>query len=807
MVAIPHEYFVPGSTIHCWLVWSGEDYTVTKQHIIIPIARRAEPTDEEPTPDEVSVVDQAISKLNEAVTQTGQNVEAAAVHAEQAEQSAQAAVAAQNAAEAAKDQAVQSAASVSGVMDTLESTIHADLQAAKESGMFDGKDGKDGYTPQKGVDYFDGIDGAPGQDGVSPSITVMDITGGHQVTITDTTGSHSFDVLDGDDADAPVRDVQVNGASVLNDGVANVDAVMVPGTGVGSAKTRDFEHNGTVYSNEASGRGSFAEGGLNIVSGNFAHVEGVQNTVTGGSAHAEGQQNSALGARSHSEGYSNIAKAIASHAEGVGTLAAENGSHAEGYRTSALGIYSHVEGDYTVAFNQLAHAEGGSTSAYGIGSHAEGIGYDYAITISGDANVKEYSYVEDVEILDNDRVVYKNDSVCISATITSVDIINKKITLSKSLVDQLDNKQIRVYRGGAIGQCSHIEGYHTTAFADNQHVQGKYNIVDNQKIYASIVGNGTADDARSNAFALTWEGDGHYAGDVYVHANADSAGGTKLATVEDIPEVPVQDVQVNGTSILENGVANVPVASENEYGVVKVNNAGGLSGIRLENGTLKTIPVTSAAVKAGNGNWVQIVPSHQHESTFYGLTKAAGVDMASSANPVGTYTDEAKIAIQKMLGIYEAPWELIADETLTEDATSFIINVDSNGLPFQLIDMFAWVEYGISTSGAVDYVTCKGNIKRKDEKNITITFPTGKNIGTSKYVNYFKLDKFGDTILTVGQPGRAAGGTFNSSDFRFAQVWEDFDYLYNFSLSQYNNTTSLIPSGTRIKLYGRRKWQ
>lgn len=33
---------------------------------------------------------------------------------------------------------------------------------------FDGKDGKDGYTPVKGVDYFDGKDGTNGKDGYTP---------------------------------------------------------------------------------------------------------------------------------------------------------------------------------------------------------------------------------------------------------------------------------------------------------------------------------------------------------------------------------------------------------------------------------------------------------------------------------------------------------------------------------------------------------------------------------------------------------------------------------------------------------------
>lgn len=64
-------------------------------------------------------------------------------------------------------------------------------------------DGKDGYTPVKGVDYFDGKDGEPGKDGnpgkdgVSPVVAVEDIDGGHRVTITDKDGAKTFDVMDG----------------------------------------------------------------------------------------------------------------------------------------------------------------------------------------------------------------------------------------------------------------------------------------------------------------------------------------------------------------------------------------------------------------------------------------------------------------------------------------------------------------------------------------------------------------------------------------------------------------------------------
>ena len=86
-----------------------------------------------------------------------------------------------------------------------------------------------------GQDGAPGAPGAPGSDGISPTVTVTDITGGHRITITDATGPHSFDVMDGDSADAPVQDVQVNGVSVLNDGVANVPVATNTNLGVSKA--------------------------------------------------------------------------------------------------------------------------------------------------------------------------------------------------------------------------------------------------------------------------------------------------------------------------------------------------------------------------------------------------------------------------------------------------------------------------------------------------------------------------------------------------------------------------------------------
>ena len=48
-----------------------------------------------------------------------------------------------------------------------------------------------------GADGSTSIDVMDGTNGVSPTVAVTDVTGGHRVTITDATGTRSFDVLDG----------------------------------------------------------------------------------------------------------------------------------------------------------------------------------------------------------------------------------------------------------------------------------------------------------------------------------------------------------------------------------------------------------------------------------------------------------------------------------------------------------------------------------------------------------------------------------------------------------------------------------
>ena len=169
----------------------------------------------------------------------------------------------------------------------------------------------------------------------------------------------------------------------------------------------------------------------------------------------------ARGNYSHAEGSATTASGADSHAEGYETTASGDRSHAEGSGTAASGSRSHAEGTGTTASGYSSHAEGSYTIASGDKSHAEG---------SGTRALGAYSHAEG-------------------------------------------------YETTASGAVSHAEGYHTITSGKGQHVQGRYNVEDTEAIgddyskYAHIVGNGTANNARSNAHTLDWEGVPWYAGD------------------------------------------------------------------------------------------------------------------------------------------------------------------------------------------------------------------------------------------------------------------------------------------------------
>ena len=208
----------------------------------------------------------------------------------------------------------------------------------------------------------------------------------------------------------------------------------------------------------------------------------------------KGGNNTASGSYSHAEGNDTTASGLYSHAEGSDTVARGFNSHAEGWTTTAGGDYSHAEGNSTTASGDSSHAEGRWTRASGgYGSHAEG----YYAVASGTSSHAEGQWTR------------------------------------------------------ANGDYSHAEGYYTITLNDSEHASGQYN----DSVSASTtfgnsgntlfsVGNGTAENARHNAFEIRQNGD------IYL------SDGTKL---QDAIDITIDQVIDSGTSASTDAVSTSAV--------------------------------------------------------------------------------------------------------------------------------------------------------------------------------------------------------------------------------------------------------
>ena len=114
-------------------------------------------------------------------------------------------------------------------------------------------------------------------------------------------------------------------------------------------------------------------------------------------------------------------------------------------------------------------------------------------------------------------------------------------------------------------------------------------------------------------------------------------------------DTPVSDVQLDGTSVVSNGVAEIPVASNSTLGVVCVNDDGfgGLL-VNQNTGELTARRALYRADLAGNSQTMMPTPAGSQTYVFYGLSKAAGYNDGNNVN-VGVYTEPAKSAISTML--------------------------------------------------------------------------------------------------------------------------------------------------------------
>lgn len=303
-------------------------------------------------------------------------------------------------------------------------------------------------------------------------------------------------------------------------------------------------------------------------------------TTKGNYSVAEGYDTTASGYCSHTEGYDTTASATCSHTEGYKTTASKSYSHAEGLYTTASGIYaSHAEGNYATASGESSHAEGSYTTASGNYSHAEG-GHT---TASG-----YYSHAEG------------------GFTTT----------------------------GGAY---SHAQNYKTIAAKNAQTALGTYNEEDTATTtthpngiasygqYAVIIGNGTADNARSNALTVDWNGN------ITINGHSSSIGTTETHIPSAISCATGKYYQVAYLT-LDPGTWIISGSARFQQ-----SNTTGIRRVLFTNDTSNYDNVTTQPSSLGN-IWYQ---------TFNGsaFPTSGGADVKTTSAPVNVTTEKPTIRL------------------------------------------------------------------------------------------------------------------------------------------------------------------
>lgn len=150
---------------------------------------------------------------------------------------------------------------------------------------------------------------------------------------------------------------------------------------------------------------------------------------------------------------------------------------------SAKGGMSVAEGEDCIASGRYSHAEGHGCTSAGTASHAEGISTQALYN----ACHAEGAYTQ----------------------------------------TQNHGSHAEGISTQALGFASHSQNYYTKAEHAYQTAIGKYN--DNSSNNALEIGNGTADNARSNALTVDWSGNVEAAGSITVNNHSSSIGTTKIA--------------------------------------------------------------------------------------------------------------------------------------------------------------------------------------------------------------------------------------------------------------------------------------
>lgn len=180
-----------------------------------------------------------------------------------------------------------------------------------------------------------------------------------------------------------------------------------------------------------------------------------------------------------------VAGRILSNAAASGTVVNDNFANPLHKGTFSLALSQAATAGTTTPCNVYIYTvNGGSLNQIGVCDYAENGG------------------IQSLDVAYN-AVVPRTTNVVAYVTLTNTGYLNVEMLSPYAQTEVI----VEVYYYASVEIPTVSFGQETTAESGNQFAIGKYNVADSADAYAFIIGNGTADNARSDALTVDWNGD------------------------------------------------------------------------------------------------------------------------------------------------------------------------------------------------------------------------------------------------------------------------------------------------------------
>ena len=257
----------------------------------------------------------------------------------------------------------------------------------------------------------------------------------------------------------------------------------------------------------------------------------------------------------------------------------------------------------------------------------------------------------------------------------------------------------------------------------------------------------------------------------------------------------VEDAQINGKSIVKDGVADIPIGSAGKPGVIGI--PGGNYG--LEKDTTNNIRLIGL-----NNN--DIDKRHYAKPLLgntldYAIKSAMSAPIANTAGMIeGVYhypawTSDEQAAARERMGIDE--WEIIADVALEEDVNSYKIQTQYG---YKQIKVFL-DNVKDSTNGSF---YCYGIVKRVNGNYQGVISIAYGDLSTRYRYGYIGMECINENVIAVTENSVNSSkntiyGIYNFPSFK--QSWYYSDKLYGIEFTPVKEA-DILKAGTKIQVYG-----